>query len=80
MKWHYNQVRPHQYNDGLTPNESERRFNNEYKSVTNFTWPLHCNNESIVSIIYDYDYLQQARIYWALTENRPIKTIIVISN
>ena len=34
---YYNQVRPHQYNGGLTPNESERRFNNEYKSVANFT-------------------------------------------
>ena len=34
---YYNQVRPHQYNGGLTPNESERRFNNEYKSVASFT-------------------------------------------
>ncbi|SKA58659.1 hypothetical protein CZ814_03991 [Photobacterium toruni] len=33
----YNQVRPHQYNGGLTPNESECRFNDEYKSVANFT-------------------------------------------
>ncbi|PSW38485.1 hypothetical protein CTM87_02340 [Photobacterium phosphoreum] len=28
---YYNQVRPHQYN------ESERRFNNEYKFVASFT-------------------------------------------
>ena len=34
---YYNQVRPHQYNGSLTPNESERRFNNEYKSVADFT-------------------------------------------
>ena len=34
---YYNQVRPHLYNGGLTPNESERRFNNEYKSVASFT-------------------------------------------
>lgn len=34
---YYNQVRPHQYNGGLTPNESEHLFNNEYKSVANFT-------------------------------------------
>lgn len=34
---YYNQVRPHQYNSGLTPNESERRFKNEYKSVASFT-------------------------------------------
>ncbi len=37
IKRYYNQVRPHQYSGGLTPNESKRRFNNEYKSVANFT-------------------------------------------
>ncbi len=35
--WYYNQVRHYQYNGGLTPNESERRFNNEYKFVVSFT-------------------------------------------
>ena len=34
---YYNQVRPYQYTGGLTSNESERRFNNEYKSVASFT-------------------------------------------
>ncbi len=34
---YYSQVRPHQYNAGLTPNESERRFWFEYKSVASFT-------------------------------------------
>lgn len=34
---YYSQVRPHQYNGGLTPNESERRFWFEYKSVASFT-------------------------------------------
>ena len=34
---YYSQVRPHQYNNGLTPNESERRFWVEYKSVASFT-------------------------------------------
>ncbi|AQS35743.1 transposase [Shewanella psychrophila] len=30
---YYSQVRPHQYNGGLTPNESERRFCLTYKTV-----------------------------------------------
>ncbi len=30
---YYSQVRPHSYNGGLTPNESEKRFWLEYKSV-----------------------------------------------
>ena len=30
---YYSQVRPHHYNAGLTPNESERRYWLEYKSV-----------------------------------------------
>ena len=30
---YYNQVRPHSYNGGLTPNESEKRYWLEYKSV-----------------------------------------------
>ena len=34
---YYSQVRPYQYNAGLTPNESERRFWFEYKSVASFT-------------------------------------------
>ena len=34
---YYSQVRPHQYNGGLTPNESEKRYWLDYKTVTNFT-------------------------------------------
>lgn len=34
---YYSQVRPHQYNVGLTPNEAERRFWFEYKSVASLT-------------------------------------------
>lgn len=30
---YYSQVRPHQYNGGLTPNESKRRYWLEYKAV-----------------------------------------------
>mgnify|MGYP006999717218 CR=1 FL=1 len=29
--------RPHSYNGGLTPNESEKRYWLEYKSVASFT-------------------------------------------
>ena len=38
---YYSQVRPHQYNGGLTPNESERRYWLEYKTVAKLTMPLH---------------------------------------
>jgi putative transposase len=31
---YYSQVRPHSYNGGLTPNESEKRYWLEYKPVT----------------------------------------------
>ncbi len=34
---YYNQHRPHQYNGGLTPNESERQFWFPYKTVASFT-------------------------------------------
>lgn len=34
---YYSQLRPHQYNGGLTPNESERRYWIEYKAVANLT-------------------------------------------
>ncbi len=34
---YYSQVRPHQYNGGLTPNESEKRYWLNYKTVANFT-------------------------------------------
>ena len=34
---YYSQVRPHQYNGGLTPNESERRFWLSYKTVASFS-------------------------------------------
>mgnify|MGYP001499973078 CR=1 FL=1 len=34
---YYNKVRPHNYNGGLTPNESEKRYWLEYKSVANIT-------------------------------------------
>lgn len=32
----YSQFRPHQYNDGLTPNESERLFWKKSKTVASF--------------------------------------------
>lgn len=34
---YYSQLRPHWYNGGLTPNESEKRYWNNYKPVANFT-------------------------------------------
>lgn len=34
---YYSKVRPHQHNDGLTPNDYERRYWNAYKSVTNIS-------------------------------------------
>ncbi len=34
---YYSQVRPHSYNGGLTPNESERLFWLEHKTVANFS-------------------------------------------
>ncbi|AJR06774.1 transposase IS3/IS911 family protein [Photobacterium gaetbulicola Gung47] len=34
---YYSEIRPHQYNGGLTPNESERLFWNDSKTVANFT-------------------------------------------
>ncbi len=34
---YYSQVRPHQYNGGLTPNESEHRFWLAHKTVASFT-------------------------------------------
>lgn len=34
---YYSQVRPHQYNGGLTPNESEKRYWLNYKTVANLT-------------------------------------------
>ena len=37
---YYSQVRPHSYNGGLTPNESEKRYWLEYKSVAKISWPL----------------------------------------
>lgn len=33
---YYSQIRPHQYNGGLTPNESERLYWETYKTVANF--------------------------------------------
>ena len=34
---YYNQARPHTYNGGLSPNESERRYKLSYKTVANIT-------------------------------------------
>jgi putative transposase len=34
---YYSETRPHQYNGGLTPNESERLYWNDSKTVTNIT-------------------------------------------
>ncbi|MBU2883818.1 IS3 family transposase, partial [Psychrosphaera sp. I2R16] len=34
---YYSQVRPHQHNGGLAPNESERRYWLNYKTVANLT-------------------------------------------
>ncbi|UAN61437.1 IS3 family transposase [Serratia sp. JSRIV006] len=34
---YYNTFRPHQYNGGLTPDESERRYHAAYKTVASFT-------------------------------------------
>jgi putative transposase len=34
---YYNQTRPHRYNGGLSPNESERRYELSYKTVANIT-------------------------------------------
>ncbi len=34
---YYNQTRPHRYNAGISPNESERMYWLNYKTVANFT-------------------------------------------
>lgn len=34
---YYNQMRPHRYNGGLSPNDSERRYESSYKTVVNIT-------------------------------------------
>jgi putative transposase len=34
---YYNKTRPHTYNGGISPNESERRYKLSYKTVANFT-------------------------------------------
>ncbi len=34
------QFRPHQYNGGLTPNESERLYEKNSKTVARYCWPL----------------------------------------
>ncbi|EHZ7348224.1 IS3 family transposase [Vibrio parahaemolyticus] len=34
---YYSQIRPHQYNGGITPNESERLYWETYKTVANFS-------------------------------------------
>ena len=34
---YYRQIRPHQYNSGLSPNESEQKFWIEYKIVAKFS-------------------------------------------
>ncbi|EJL9435161.1 IS3 family transposase, partial [Vibrio cholerae] len=34
---YYSQLRPHQYNSGLTPNESERLYWENSKTVANFS-------------------------------------------
>lgn len=36
MVGYYSQLRPHQYNGRLTPNESERLYWKNSKTVTNF--------------------------------------------
>lgn len=34
---YYNEIRPHTYNGGISPNELERRYRLNYKTVANFT-------------------------------------------
>jgi putative transposase len=34
---YYNKTRPHAYNGGISPNESERRYELSYKTVANIT-------------------------------------------
>ncbi len=41
---YYSQLRPHQYNGGLTPNESERLYWDNSKTVANFSWPLQSDD------------------------------------
>jgi len=48
---YYSQLRPHQYNGGLTPNESERLYWENSKTVTNFCWPLHLNTDPYQCIL-----------------------------
>ena len=38
---YYNSVRPHHYNGGLTPEESENRYHFYSKTVASITSPLH---------------------------------------
>ncbi|MDI7244278.1 hypothetical protein QML58_12725, partial [Providencia rettgeri] len=37
---YYSEVRPHEYNGGLPPNESENQYRKNSKTVANFSWPL----------------------------------------
>ena len=34
---YYNEIRPHTYNGGISPNESEQIYRLSYKTVANFT-------------------------------------------
>lgn len=40
---YYSLLRPHSYNGGLMPNESEKRYWNSYNGVAKMPWPLHIN-------------------------------------
>ena len=48
---YYSALRPHEYNGGLSPNESENRYWKNSNSVASFCWPLHTFN-----VVDDFNY------------------------
>lgn len=44
---YYNALRPHEYNGGLPPNESENRYWKNSNSVASFCWPLQVANDDV---------------------------------
>src|SRR5690554_5740337 len=44
---YYSQLRPHQHNGGISPNQAEENYWNNYKPVASFTWPLQLDKTHI---------------------------------
>lgn len=58
---YYSALRPHEYNGGLPPNESENRYWKNSNSVASFCWPLQKDENgagievNILDLIQDHD-------------------------